>query len=338
MARLALAACLGALAGCYDFSVFQQPDPVDAGHGHDLAAGGDLAGADLGSGDLGPTTSGWAPLDNPAFDRLLGVWGTAANNVYAVGDSGTVIHWDGTHWTAQPVPPSEAATILEGVGGSSANDLWIVGDTGTILRSTGDGKWSSAPSPVSTELTSLWVAPTGDGWATGYNGTLLRLQGAQWKDVSIQGITDDLISVSGTTTDVYAVGKSALVLHRSIAQMVWMKEMIDDQSDLFGVWSGGLSAVAVGADGKIVDTATGGTLWNVPDSPVKGQFVGLFGVWGGSAGDVYAVGDNGLILHFDGQTWQKQDSGTMAQLRAVWGSGGEVFAVGVGGVVLHRSK
>ena len=38
----------------------------------------------------------------------------------------------------------------------------------------------------------------------------------------------------------------------------------------------------------------------------------LYGVWGSSASDVFAVGDGGTILHYDGSAWSAMSSGTTA--------------------------
>lgn len=59
-------------------------------------------------------------------------------------------------------------------------------------------------------------------------------------------------------------------------------------------------------------------------------------VWGSSGNDVFAVGDNGTILHYDGTQWRQMNSGTSETLYDVWGvSGSDVFAVGTGGTILH---
>ena len=54
----------------------------------------------------------------------------------------------------------------------------------------------------------------------------------------------------------------------------------------------------------------------------------LFGVWGSSGNDVYAVGWGENVLHYDGYTWSEMESGTTG-LNDVWGSSStDVFAVG----------
>jgi hypothetical protein len=68
----------------------------------------------------------------------------------------------------------------------------------------------------------------------------------------------------------------------------------------------------------------------------SGTTQGLYGVSGSSASNIYAVGYNGTIVHFDGTSWSAQNSGTTEQLSGVWvGAQGEVYAVGVHGTILY---
>ena len=60
----------------------------------------------------------------------------------------------------------------------------------------------------------------------------------------------------------------------------------------------------------------------------------LRGVWGSGPADVFAVGEGGTVLHYDGQSWESMAFLTGARLYGVWGSGpADVFAVGEGGTV-----
>lgn len=53
-------------------------------------------------------------------------------------------------------------------------------------------------------------------------------------------------------------------------------------------------------------------------------------IWGTSSHNLFAVGRNGTIIHFDGSTWTRMDSGTDVDLLDVWGSpdGSVVWACG----------
>ena len=71
-------------------------------------------------------------------------------------------------------------------------------------------------------------------------------------------------------------------------------------------------------------------------SMTSGTTNNLYGVWGSSANDVFAVGDAGTIRHYNGTSWSTSTSGTTNELRDVWGTAyNNVYAVGASGTILH---
>jgi len=65
----------------------------------------------------------------------------------------------------------------------------------------------------------------------------------------------------------------------------------------------------------------------------------LKSVWTSSGSDVFAVGYNGIILHYDGNTWKLMESGTKIWFSSVWGSSAtDVFAAGSAAVVVPESS
>ncbi len=79
---------------------------------------------------------------------------------------------------------------------------------------------------------------------------------------------------------------------------------------------------------------TGGAAdWTRQDSMLQGNTIN--NVWGDFGADVFAVGDGGTILHYNGSVWSEMTSGTTQDLEGVWGSSGsDVFAVG--GTIISR--
>lgn len=68
------------------------------------------------------------------------------------------------------------------------------------------------------------------------------------------------------------------------------------------------------------------------------EFSDLFAVAGSSAEDVFAVGAEGAVWHFDGQRWSELPIAGTETLRGVWAAGaGEAFVVGDGGTVMQCS-
>ena len=106
----------------------------------------------------------------PQGNSLYSVWGSGTNNVWAVGASGTILHWDGSAWTSAL---SGTTNHLIGVWGSGASDVWAVADSGAILHWDGSA-WTSVPSGTTNFLRSVWGSGASDVWAVGADGTILE--------------------------------------------------------------------------------------------------------------------------------------------------------------------
>ena len=75
-----------------------------------------------------------------------------------------------------------------------------------------------------------------------------------------------------------------------------------------------------------------------PEQPQPPMGTWFLGVWGTGPDDVYIVGQPGLIYHYDGDAWSKQESGTTVPLTDVWGDGaGNVYVTGHHGTILRSS-
>ncbi len=61
-----------------------------------------------------------------------------------------------------------------------------------------------------------------------------------------------------------------------------------------------------------------GTSWRTYN--ISGVFYGVVNsLWGEDSSDVYMVGDNGSIAHYNGSVWQKIESGTTLPVQDIWG-------------------
>ena len=62
----------------------------------------------------------------------------------------------------------------------------------------------------------------------------------------------------------------------------------------------------------------------------------LIGVWGVSKSNIFATGYSGTILHYDGHTWSKMQCNTTQSFNNIWGSSSDdVYAVAYNGLVFH---
>jgi photosystem II stability/assembly factor-like uncharacterized protein len=97
-------------------------------------------------------------------------------------------------------------------------------------------------------------------------------------------------------------------------------------------------ALAVGLDGTTMsyDASAG---WLVQSTPPRAHHVNLLGVAFAGPSSAFAVGQFGLILHWDGSAWSEDRQSfslTESQLNAVaFAPSGEGWAVGTNGTILH---
>ena len=69
-----------------------------------------------------------------------------------------------------------------------------------------------------------------------------------------------------------------------------------------------------------------GTSWTLYQLQDMGLSVDVSKAWGTSSSNIYFVGLNGSIAHYDGNTWIKIESGTSLQVQDVWGVAGATSA------------
>jgi hypothetical protein len=89
-----------------------------------------------------------------------------------VGRSGTILHYDGSAWSAMS---SGTTNYLDDVWGSSSTDVFAVG-WDTILHYDGSA-WSAMSSPSTGSLKGVWGSSASDVSAVGLNGTILHYSG-----------------------------------------------------------------------------------------------------------------------------------------------------------------
>ena len=263
-------------------------------------------------------------------DHLIGIWGSAANNVFTVGRNGVILRYNGMVWVTVS---SGTTNDLIGIWGSAANDIFAVGENGTILHYDGIS-WSST-TVSSEDLNGVWgsagnnVFAVGE-WDANILANIFHYNGFNWNTM-VSGTTNELWSTWGSApNDVFAIGESGTILHYNGAN--WNAMVSGTTNDLSGVWGSAANDVfAVGENGSILHY--NGANWN---AMVSGTANNLRDTWGSAANDIFAVGENGSILHYNGANWNAMVSGTTNDLSGVWGSAAnDVFAVGKENTILH---
>ncbi|KPA15074.1 hypothetical protein MHK_004719, partial [Candidatus Magnetomorum sp. HK-1] len=260
-------------------------------------------------------------------NTLYGVWSSSANDVFAVGAAGTILHYDGSNWTSMT---SGTANQLNDVWGTSANDVFAVGSTNTILHYDGTS-WASMTG--SSHFLGVWGTSGNDVFTVGSSGTILHYDGSSWSTMT-SGTTSPLKSVWGTSgSDVYVVGDAGAMFYYDGTN--WSSMTSGTSMHIIGLW--GLSSNDIYYVGSNLPIRYyNGSSWaNLPGV----NSTTMTSLWGTSGDNIYAVGVNGLIAHYDGSSALSVSSPTSDYLYDIWGnSSTSLYAVGLNGTVIHATN
>ena len=131
----------------------------------------------------------------PTGVTLWGAWASAGDDVWTVGDGGTLLHFDGSAWS---VVKSPVTASLAAVWGSGKTDVWAAGEQGTLLHYDG-ASWSRVASGTTAPLGVLSGTAADDVWVSSAaaqvrpevttggavsGATILHFDGRAWTQVS----------------------------------------------------------------------------------------------------------------------------------------------------------
>ncbi len=255
----------------------------------------------------------WATLPIPTPADLYGVWGSDTSNVIIVGEEDFNQNPNGLilRFANGNLKSSEQSPLLFRAVGGVGNDVFAVGLGRGILHSTNAGE--------------VWEAVNFDSPVFPY----------ELDFSSVYATVSGTIYFGGLDHDGPEVYNGVIVQSTGSAEV-----KPKDSLPLFVQKIGGVAndLYAVGLMGYAMVSKDGGN-WQDVGIETLAQGLDLFGVWGSGPNDIYVVGDQGTILHFDGQKWSSQVSGTQVRLNSVWGSGpNDIYVVGDQGTVLYHKK
>ncbi len=128
----------------------------------------------------------------PECNRMKGVHGASANDVWAVGVSGMTMRVaDAESETPRAtIYDSRTWNTLNAVWAASDTEAWSVGAAGTIRHYAGRPlEWDVVPDvPTTVALNAVWGSSSSDVWAVGDEGVVLHYDGKSWSRVKIAGL------------------------------------------------------------------------------------------------------------------------------------------------------
>jgi|HubBroStandDraft_1064217.scaffolds.fasta_scaffold05426_3 uncharacterized protein DUF6851 len=257
-------------------------------------------------------------MPTPGLGRqtIYGVWGTDAENFYAVGSAsgrdGFVWHYHGGAFEKEVLPPDLPRVSGRELPGffkvyGLGDEVWVVGAGGTILHRKGGGPFTVVP--TTTKNTLFTVHGTGDrllvvGGAG--NGVLLEGSHETFRDASPPG-AGLIQGVFATEQGDWASGERGLVYARP-----------EPGSGPFKLVDHGLTMPATSSLHSIFVDGSGG-------------------VWSAGGAVLSPALDNGMLVHFGDPVPQVViDEDDVADAGAAVACPAEVVAAGKAGSIARR--
>jgi len=277
-------------------------------------------------------------MDSGTTETLREVLGFAEDDIFVVGDSGTILHYDGTDWSSMA---SGTTADLKDIWGSASDDVFAVGAAGTILHYDGSG-WSAMASSVSVQLNAVWGASGSDVFAGGADNTMLHYDGSQWAPMSFTGSiytrVDDIWGTDGS--NVYVAGSLSYKerlrhYNGSSWSPISSPGTIPTNSNLYCIW--GTSASDIHALGYYNNAVYfDGAQWtNI--SPSWHFTLTPNAVWGSASDNIYALSSS-FLIYYDGTEWAYDNYFAEFRLYGIWGlSADNIFIVGTDGLILNKN-
>jgi hypothetical protein len=262
----------------------------------------------------------------PATDLfdMRAVWGSAANDVWAVSSYGDVWHYDGAQWELA----TSVANPLYAVNGSNASTVFFAGANGMVLK-LGATALTQLPR-YGNDYTGLWVTGPNLVWAAD-DLYIDFWDGAKWD--SSGNNTGEHYALWGLPDgQVWGANGDGSIVHVRAGTTVQEVQRQAGTSDYYqAIW--GVDANNIWAVGSQISRWTG-TEWM--DLGYSNFLYGYRGVWASSPTNVWVVGNDGFIAHGNGYEFTQVPSPTSYSLNAIWGSGpNDIWAVGERGLIIH---
>ncbi len=273
--------------------------------------------------------SSWSVDSLGGNTYLTSVWGTSPQNVYATGEYGLVAHYDGSTWTQTSL---DSFTTFYGAWQVGAGPLRVRSSSGRLYEV--DGALINRLDPgVDLRVNQLCTEGPDAFVAVGFDGTSLNhglayaFDGANWSPLleANDQLRSGWVSPSG---DVFLGGPGLWRVGAGTTERLLGGVLNPD--GIYDLWRTPQDdVVAVGTGAYRFD----GSQWHDLEKETLTNQIAR-SVHGRSAHDFYAVG-NGMVLHYDGDTWSWVGTGFNSYLNGVWVDADGVTAVGDGGAIVH---
>jgi hypothetical protein len=233
-------------------------------------------------------------VDSPTHDYFTGVWASGPSDAWAVSNS-RVMRWDGHTWS------QVLEGAVSGIWGSAADDVWV---GGSALHHWDGRKWNTVARPGTGPINGFSGRGRDDFWATLSQKAVMHWNGQAWRLVPTpESALDSWESPTGTLWISTYSGKILRLQGDS-----FVESFSSRSAEVLHLW--GTSDNDVWTVGDAVFLHFDGTAWTQFESTVPG---GIESIAGSSSSDVWAVGAQMAMVHWDGTRWSRPESEGISQ-------------------------
>ncbi|MFH2010648.1 MAG: hypothetical protein ABI333_28865 [bacterium] len=304
--------------------------------------------------DLCEPGSSWVTTDTGSSYAVSQLWGSSETDVFAASPDG-IRHFDGQAWSSMVLDATNllytnvwgtAPDDVFAVGewnDAAAVDIFHYDGSAWSRMATLDGVWN---------VTRFWGSSSTDVYAAcncnddyfDCSG-LYRYDGASWSAVEL-GDDYDLKGIWGSSaTDIYAIGPDRRVLHYD--GLSWQVHVITTYTVSFSAIAGRSASdvYVLGNNSEFTHLYHfDGSEWSLifadditPPSVSFGSSLDVF--WTAPGQDVFIGGESTFMArYFNGAFWPMSVSDTVIRIRAIWGDGVSLFAGGDSGIVFRFTE
>jgi hypothetical protein len=273
----------------------------------------------------------WAnPL--PTGNRLNAIHGPSVKELFAVGEGGTLLRFDGTSWSALDAGATAALHAVHAVPGK----VVAVGAAGTIVE--GDGAVFKASLVGKETLHGLCSAGSDEHFAVGDGNVVLRRVAGSWSTVPPPGTDKGRLNAVHCAGGVVWVGGENGRLYRlDPASSTWTSQVVGTSSTSHrAIWGSGSTLLLGGWNGSLHRSVDGGKSWT--SCSLSNLWVPVSAIWGSGPSEVYLVAGDRLYKHDGLKVSELAVVSLTSELRALHGAGGALFLGGAGGALLRYQQ